>query len=94
MPFPLFFGWEGSPSKIDYRKKQKKTSGTLILTSPLEDLVSVKSQKGIDDWLFHFSRQYKRTLQKQSHGVHVESATHVEGTCQNKPRSISNFGLA
>ena len=30
MPFYLFFG-EGSPSKIDYRKK-----GTLILTSLLE----------------------------------------------------------
>ena len=28
-----FFGWEGSPAKIDYRKK-----GTLILTSLLEDL--------------------------------------------------------
>ena len=28
-----FFGWEGSPTKIDYRKK-----GTLILTSLLEDL--------------------------------------------------------
>ena len=28
-----FFGWEGSPTKIDCRKK-----GTLILTSPLEDL--------------------------------------------------------
>ena len=27
---------EGSPTKIEYRKK-----GTLILTSPLEDLVSV-----------------------------------------------------
>ena len=32
---PLF-GWEGSPSKIDCRKK-----GTLILTSLLEDLVCV-----------------------------------------------------
>ena len=29
-----FFGWEGSRTKMDYRKK-----GTLILTSPLEDLV-------------------------------------------------------
>ena len=28
-----FFGWEGSPTKIDNREK-----GTLILTSPLEDL--------------------------------------------------------
>ena len=34
MPFYRFFlGWEGSPTKIDYRKK-----GTLILTSLLEDL--------------------------------------------------------
>ena len=34
MPFYLFFfGWEGSPTKIDYRKK-----GTLVLTSLLEDL--------------------------------------------------------
>ena len=33
MPFYPFFG-EGSPTKIDYRKK-----GTLILTSLLEDLV-------------------------------------------------------
>ena len=32
-----FFG-EGSPSKIDYRKK----TGTLILTSLLEDLVQVE----------------------------------------------------
>ena len=32
-PFRLFFGWEGSPTKIDYRKKV----GTLILTSLLED---------------------------------------------------------
>ena len=31
-PFTLF--GEGSPAKIDYRKK-----GTLILTAPLEDLV-------------------------------------------------------
>ena len=29
------FGWEGSPTKIDYRRK-----GTLILASPLEDLVN------------------------------------------------------
>ena len=29
-----FFGWEGSPTKIGYRKK-----GALILTSPLEDVV-------------------------------------------------------
>ena len=28
-----FFGWEGSPTKIDHRKK-----ATLIRTSPLEDL--------------------------------------------------------
>ena len=28
-----FFAWEGSPTKIDYRKK-----GTLILSSLLEDL--------------------------------------------------------
>ena len=32
MPFNPFFG-EGSPTKIDYRKK-----GTLVLTSLLEDL--------------------------------------------------------
>ena len=31
-----FFGWEGSPTKIDYRKK-----GTLMLTSLLEDLEGV-----------------------------------------------------
>ena len=31
---PTFFGWEGSLTKIDYRKK-----GTLILTSLLQDLV-------------------------------------------------------
>ena len=29
----FFFGWEGSSTKIDHRKK-----GTLILTSVLEDL--------------------------------------------------------
>ena len=34
---PTFFG-EGSPTKIDYRKK-----GTLILTSLLEDLIRVSS---------------------------------------------------
>ena len=34
MPFyRLFVGWEGSPTKIDYRK-----NGNLILTSPLEDV--------------------------------------------------------
>ena len=32
----FFFGWEGSPTKVDYRKK-----GTLIPTSLLEDLVGV-----------------------------------------------------
>ena len=33
-PFTVsFFGWEGNPTKIDYRKK-----GTLILASLLEDL--------------------------------------------------------
>ena len=31
-----FFGWEGSETKTDYRKKK----GTLILTSLLEDLVA------------------------------------------------------
>ena len=30
---------EGSPTKIDYRKGQKRKHGTLILTSLLEDLV-------------------------------------------------------
>ena len=33
VPFCLCFGWEGSPTKIDYRKM-----GTLILNSLLEDL--------------------------------------------------------
>ena len=33
-PLTNFFGWEGSPTKIDYRKK-----GTLILASLLEGLV-------------------------------------------------------
>ena len=38
MPFsPLF--WEGSPTKIDYRKKV----GTLILSSLLEDLDNMGS---------------------------------------------------
>ena len=32
--YRFFFGWEGSPTKVDYRKK-----GTLIKTSLLEDLV-------------------------------------------------------
>ena len=35
VPFHPFFGWEDSPTRIDYRK-----NGTLILTSLLEDLVS------------------------------------------------------
>ena len=34
-----FFGWEGSPTKIDDRKNK---SGTLIRTSPLDDLVKNK----------------------------------------------------
>ena len=34
MPF-RFFGWEGSPTRIDQREKV----GTLVLTSLLEDLV-------------------------------------------------------
>ena len=33
-----FVGWEGSPTKTDYRKK-----GTLVLTALLEDLVHVLS---------------------------------------------------
>ena len=41
-PFlPIFFG-EGSPTKIDYRNK----SGTLILTSLLEDLVLLNPTQG------------------------------------------------
>ena len=36
----MFWG-EGSPTKIDYRKK-----GTLILTSPLEELVIMVSGFG------------------------------------------------
>ena len=35
VPFYQLFGWEGSPTTIDYRNKY----GTLILTSLLEDLV-------------------------------------------------------
>ena len=35
LPF-IFFGWEGSPTKIDYRKQ-----GTLILTALLEDLADL-----------------------------------------------------
>ena len=35
--FSPFFGWEGSPTKIDYKKKV----GSLILTSLLEDLAGV-----------------------------------------------------
>ena len=37
--FLILFGWEGSPTKIDYRKK-----GTLILTTLLEDLVHLYGQ--------------------------------------------------
>ena len=40
MPFYPFLG-EGSPTKIDYRKK-----GTLILASLLEDLLAVLTQCG------------------------------------------------
>ena len=41
-PFsPNFFGWEGSPTKIDYRTK----FGALLLTSLLEDLDSVGGKK-------------------------------------------------
>ena len=35
-----FFGWEGSPTKIDYRKK-----GTLVLTSLLEDLAYIPESR-------------------------------------------------
>ena len=35
-PLSSVFGWEGFPTKIDYRK-----GGTLILTSLLEDLARV-----------------------------------------------------
>ena len=38
MPFYPFLG-EGSPTKIDYRRKKKK--GTLILASVLEDIVGI-----------------------------------------------------
>ena len=34
--YRVFFGWEGSPTKIDDNKK-----GTLILTSLLEDLDAI-----------------------------------------------------
>ena len=37
-----FFGWEGSPTKIDYIKK-----GTLILTSLLEDLDKLTHEDGL-----------------------------------------------
>ena len=40
MPFYLFF-WEGSPTRTDYSKK-----GTRILTSLLEDLVTIGLLKG------------------------------------------------
>ena len=33
----FFFGWEGSPTKTDYRKKK----GTLVLSSLLEDLAYI-----------------------------------------------------
>ena len=36
----FFFGWEGSPTKIDHRKKK---GYHLILTSPLEDLVLIQA---------------------------------------------------
>ena len=42
---PFLFGWEGSPSKIDDRKKM----GTLILTSLLEDLEEIVNQT----WIKH-----------------------------------------
>ena len=38
-----FFGWEGSPTKIDYRKKV----GSLILSSLLEDLVLHLPQRAV-----------------------------------------------
>ena len=42
-----FVGWEGSPTKIDYRKR-----GTLILTSLLEDLVEFAGPGGSLAWMF------------------------------------------
>ena len=40
--YRFFFGWEGSPTKINYREK-----GTLILSSLLEDLVWLVCQRGL-----------------------------------------------
>ena len=59
---PNFFAWEGSPTKIDYRKK-----GTLILTSLLEDLVKPSnwwfSLKGLGS--FHFTFPTCRTQEME-----------------------------
>ena len=40
----FFFGWEGSPTKIDYRRKV----GALILTSPLEDLGWFRGEAAVE----------------------------------------------
>ena len=48
MPFYQFFGWEGSPIKID---KTNNKVGTLILTSLLEDLVFELGGTGDSDHL-------------------------------------------
>ena len=48
----MFLGWEGSPAKIDYRKK-----GALILTSLLEDLFATfceKKYRSLISWEFPF----------------------------------------
>ena len=55
-PFsPFFFGWEGSPTKIDYRKKR----GGLILTSLLEDLVKVSLSLRVPFLLWVFKGDQK-----------------------------------
>ena len=45
LPLLPFFGWEGSPSKIDFRK----TSGTLVLTSLLEDRAGMATGKPVSE---------------------------------------------
>ena len=56
-----FSGWEGSPTKIDYRKK-----GTLILTSLLEDLMRSCGSPPIVRGEFHFRVKFSGMSQISS----------------------------
>ena len=73
-PFTLV-GWEGSLTKIDYRKQ-----GTLILTSLLEDLVKV----GFGSNIGAYEPDCEPTLRKRAQ----PQAAAAENSCDLAPECV------